>query len=188
MASHTSPASPLLTHTPHPLLFCLVLRDGNASSPFGAAHLKSCPVAPHRAVFPGTVLASQLFPGAGVPGSLGSRCGSDCSPWSRDRFCLLSPSCHGKAEECIGLCRALLSALHWLLRCTAASAERLQEGLEAGAPAAGEKQLAMCLQRLEKTLGSTKNRALLHIAKLEEACMSLVPPEPHLPLLPCPVL
>nr|KAF6292182.1 mediator complex subunit 24 [Pipistrellus kuhlii] len=78
-------------------------------------------------------------------------------------------SCHGKAEECIGLCRALLSALHWLLRCTAASAERLQERLEAGAPAAGEKQLAMCLQRLEKTLGSTKNRALLHIAKLEEA-------------------
>lgn len=78
-------------------------------------------------------------------------------------------SCHGKAEECIGLCRALLSALHWLLRCTAASAERLQEGLEAGTPAAGEKQLAMCLQRLEKTLSSTKNRALLHIAKLEEA-------------------
>ncbi|XP_006889466.1 PREDICTED: mediator of RNA polymerase II transcription subunit 24 isoform X1 [Elephantulus edwardii] len=78
-------------------------------------------------------------------------------------------SCHGKAEECIGLCRALLSALHWLLRCTAASAEFLREGLEAGAPAAGEKQLAMCLQRLEKTLSSTKNRALLHIAKLEEA-------------------
>ncbi|XP_016057751.1 PREDICTED: mediator of RNA polymerase II transcription subunit 24 isoform X2 [Miniopterus natalensis] len=78
-------------------------------------------------------------------------------------------SCHGKAEECIGLCRALLSTLHWLLRCTAASAERLQEGLEAGTPAAGEKQLAMCLQRLEKTLSSTKNRALLHIAKLEEA-------------------
>ncbi|XP_008580245.1 PREDICTED: mediator of RNA polymerase II transcription subunit 24 isoform X3 [Galeopterus variegatus] len=78
-------------------------------------------------------------------------------------------SCHGKAEECIGLCRALLSALHWLLRCTAASAERLREGLEAGTPATGEKQLAMCLQRLEKTLSSTKNRALLHIAKLEEA-------------------
>uniref|UniRef100_A0A2K6AVZ6 Mediator of RNA polymerase II transcription subunit 24 n=1 Tax=Macaca nemestrina TaxID=9545 RepID=A0A2K6AVZ6_MACNE len=75
-------------------------------------------------------------------------------------------SCHGKAEECIGLCRALLSALHWLLRCTAAA--RLREGLEAGTPAAGEKQLAMCLQRLEKTLSSTKNRALLHIAKLEE--------------------
>uniref|UniRef100_A0A2I3GHS0 Mediator of RNA polymerase II transcription subunit 24 n=1 Tax=Nomascus leucogenys TaxID=61853 RepID=A0A2I3GHS0_NOMLE len=80
-------------------------------------------------------------------------------------------SCHGKAEECIGLCRALLSAIHWLLRCTAASAERLREGLEAGTPAAGEKQLAMCLQRLEKTLSSTKNRALLHIAKLEEASL-----------------
>ncbi|XP_007606168.1 mediator of RNA polymerase II transcription subunit 24 isoform X2, partial [Cricetulus griseus] len=78
-------------------------------------------------------------------------------------------SCHGKAEECMGLCRALLSALHWLLRCTAASAERLQEGLEAGTPATGEKQLALCLQCLEKTLSSTKNRALLHIAKLEEA-------------------
>ncbi|CAO2645171.1 Mediator of RNA polymerase II transcription subunit 24 [Lemmus lemmus] len=78
-------------------------------------------------------------------------------------------SCHGKAEECIGLCRALLSALHWLLRCTAASAERLQEGLEAATPATGEKQLALCLQCLEKTLSSTKNRALLHIAKLEEA-------------------
>uniref|UniRef100_A0A2K6AW08 Mediator of RNA polymerase II transcription subunit 24 n=1 Tax=Macaca nemestrina TaxID=9545 RepID=A0A2K6AW08_MACNE len=78
-------------------------------------------------------------------------------------------SCHGKAEECIGLCRALLSALHWLLRCTAAA--RLREGLEAGTPAAGEKQLAMCLQRLEKTLSSTKNRALLHIAKLEEASL-----------------
>ncbi|XP_045155638.1 mediator of RNA polymerase II transcription subunit 24 isoform X2 [Echinops telfairi] len=78
-------------------------------------------------------------------------------------------SCHGKAEECLGLCRALLSALHWLLRCTAASAELLREGLEAGTPAAGEKQLTMCLQRLEKTLSSTKNRALLHIAKLEEA-------------------
>uniref|UniRef100_A0A8C5Z4I2 Mediator of RNA polymerase II transcription subunit 24 n=1 Tax=Marmota marmota marmota TaxID=9994 RepID=A0A8C5Z4I2_MARMA len=80
-------------------------------------------------------------------------------------------SCHGKAEECIGLCRALLSALHWLLRCTAASAERLQEGVEAGTPATGEKQLAMCLQRLENTLSSTKNRALLHIAKLEEASL-----------------
>ncbi|XP_004608799.1 mediator of RNA polymerase II transcription subunit 24 isoform X2 [Sorex araneus] len=78
-------------------------------------------------------------------------------------------SCHGKAEECVGLCRALLSALHWLLRCTAASAERLREGLEGGSPAAGEKLLTMCLQRLEKTLNSTKNRALLHIAKLEEA-------------------
>lgn len=97
-------------------------------------------------------------------------------------------SCHGKAEECVGLCRALLSALHWLLRCTAASAERLREGLESGTPAAAEKQLAMCLQRLEKTLNSTKNRALLHIAKLEEACMCPGSPEPRLLLLPWPVL
>ncbi|EPY74631.1 hypothetical protein CB1_001932004 [Camelus ferus] len=63
----------------------------------------------------------------------------------------------------------VLLALFWLLRCTAASAERLWDGLEAGTPAAAtEKQLAMCLQRLEKTLSSTKNRALLHMAKLEE--------------------
>ncbi|XP_068930339.1 mediator of RNA polymerase II transcription subunit 24 isoform X2 [Petaurus breviceps papuanus] len=77
-------------------------------------------------------------------------------------------SCHGKAEECIGLCRALLSALHWLLRCTTASAERLREGFDLGATT-GEKQLTMCLQQLQKILSSTKNRALLHIAKLEEA-------------------
>ncbi|KAB1266948.1 Mediator of RNA polymerase II transcription subunit 24 [Camelus dromedarius] len=61
-------------------------------------------------------------------------------------------------------------ALYRLLRRTAASAEWLRDGLEAGTPAtAAEKQLAMCLQRLEKTLSSTKNRALLHTAKLEEA-------------------
>lgn len=78
-------------------------------------------------------------------------------------------SCHGKAEECIALCRALLSTLHWLLRCTVASAEWLQEAPEASGQSSAEKQLALCLQRLEKTLGSTKNRALLHIAKLEEA-------------------
>ncbi|EPY78348.1 mediator of RNA polymerase II transcription subunit 24 isoform 6 [Camelus ferus] len=79
-------------------------------------------------------------------------------------------SCHNKAEECIGLCQALLSALYWLLHRTAASAERLRDGLEAGTPAAAaKKQLAMCLQRLEKTVSSTKNRALLYMAKLEEA-------------------
>ncbi|KAB1262866.1 Mediator of RNA polymerase II transcription subunit 24, partial [Camelus dromedarius] len=79
-------------------------------------------------------------------------------------------SCHNKAEECIGLCQPLLSALYWLLHRTAASAERPRDGLEAGTPAAAaKKQLAMCLQRLEKTVSSTKNRALLHMAKLEEA-------------------
>uniref|UniRef100_A0A8C3CVR1 Mediator of RNA polymerase II transcription subunit 24 n=1 Tax=Cairina moschata TaxID=8855 RepID=A0A8C3CVR1_CAIMO len=33
-----------------------------------------------------------------------------------------------------------------------------------------QSQLKMCLERLEKMLGSTKNRALIHIAKLEETC------------------
>lgn len=120
-----------------------------------------------------------------MPGTLGNiDVGNISALGAKTDFASFPGSCHGKAEECIGLCRALLSALHWLLRCTAASAERLREGLEAGTPAAGEKQLAMCLLRLEKTLSSTKNRALLHIAKLEEACMSPGSPEPHLPLFP----
>ncbi|PKU34067.1 mediator of rna polymerase ii transcription subunit 24 [Limosa lapponica baueri] len=74
-------------------------------------------------------------------------------------------SCHGKAEECIGLCRALMSALNWLLRCAAFYAEKVKETLE---QAAAESQLKMCLERLGKMLSSTKNRALIHIAKLEE--------------------
>uniref|UniRef100_A0A8C0FK76 Mediator of RNA polymerase II transcription subunit 24 n=1 Tax=Bubo bubo TaxID=30461 RepID=A0A8C0FK76_BUBBB len=75
------------------------------------------------------------------------------------------PSCHGKAEECISLCRALMSALNWLLRCAAFYTEKVKETLE---QAAAESQLKMCLERLEKMLSSTKNRALIHIAKLEE--------------------
>lgn len=86
------------------------------------------------------------------------------------------PSCHGKAEECIGLCRALMSALNWLLRCAAFYADKLKETLE---QAAAESQLKMCLERLEKMLSSTKNRALIHIAKLEETCMSLPCPVAH---------
>ncbi|XP_074018897.1 mediator of RNA polymerase II transcription subunit 24 isoform X4 [Numenius arquata] len=74
-------------------------------------------------------------------------------------------SCHGKAEECIGLCRALMSALNWLLRCAAFYAEKVKETLE---QVAAESQLKMCLERLGKMLSSTKNRALIHIAKLEE--------------------
>ncbi|KAF2977493.1 hypothetical protein EK904_009152, partial [Melospiza melodia maxima] len=74
-------------------------------------------------------------------------------------------SCHGKAEECISLCRALLSALTWLLRCATFYAEKVKDPLE---QAAAENQLKMCLERLEKVLSSTKNRALIHIAKLEE--------------------
>ncbi|XP_059582953.1 mediator of RNA polymerase II transcription subunit 24 isoform X4 [Alligator mississippiensis] len=74
-------------------------------------------------------------------------------------------SCHGKAEECIGLCRALMSALNWLLRCAAFYTEKFKEMLD---QAAAENQLKMCLERLEKILDSMKNRALIHIAKLEE--------------------
>lgn len=68
-----------------------------------------------------------------------------------------------------------MSALNWLLRCAAFYAEKVKETLE---QVAAESQLKMCLERLAKMLGSTKNRALIHIAKLEETCM-LLP-------LPCP--
>ncbi|KAG8139977.1 putative Mediator complex subunit 24 isoform 1 protein [Naja naja] len=54
-------------------------------------------------------------------------------------------SCHGKAEECIGLCRALMSVLIWMLRCAAFYTEKLKELLEQGA---AENQLNMCLDRL----------------------------------------
>uniref|UniRef100_A0A8C0VP58 Mediator of RNA polymerase II transcription subunit 24 n=1 Tax=Cyanistes caeruleus TaxID=156563 RepID=A0A8C0VP58_CYACU len=113
-----------------------------------------------------------------LPG--GVSCGRSFDDFSRD-LCVQSLleimdmfcdrlSCHGKAEECISLCRALLSALTWLLRCAAFYAEKVKEPLE---QAAAENQLKMCLERLEKVLSSTKNRALIHIAKLEETCMSL---------------
>ncbi|XP_062814388.1 mediator of RNA polymerase II transcription subunit 24 isoform X4 [Anolis carolinensis] len=74
-------------------------------------------------------------------------------------------SCHGKAEECIGLCRALVNILNWMLRCATFYTEKMKEPLEQGA---AENQLKMCLDRLVKILSSTKNRALIHIAKLEE--------------------
>uniref|UniRef100_A0A670JQ58 Mediator of RNA polymerase II transcription subunit 24 n=1 Tax=Podarcis muralis TaxID=64176 RepID=A0A670JQ58_PODMU len=80
-------------------------------------------------------------------------------------------SCHGKAEECIGLCRALMSVLNWMLRCAAFYTEKMKEPLEQGS---AENQLTMCLERLAKILGSTKNRALIHIAKLEETRTWLV--------------
>uniref|UniRef100_A0A803T9V3 Mediator of RNA polymerase II transcription subunit 24 n=1 Tax=Anolis carolinensis TaxID=28377 RepID=A0A803T9V3_ANOCA len=77
-------------------------------------------------------------------------------------------SCHGKAEECIGLCRALVNILNWMLRCATFYTEKMKEPLEQGA---AENQLKMCLDRLVKILSSTKNRALIHIAKLEETRM-----------------
>ncbi|XP_078280598.1 mediator of RNA polymerase II transcription subunit 24 isoform X2 [Rhinoraja longicauda] len=74
-------------------------------------------------------------------------------------------SCQGKAEECISLCRALLSTLGWLLRCAAHFTERLKEGPDASS---GEEQLQLCVNRIEKVVNRRKNRALLHIARLEE--------------------
>lgn len=62
-----------------------------------------------------------------------------------------------------------MSALNWLLRCAAFYTEKFKEMLD---QAAAENQLKMCLERLEKILDSMKNRALIHIAKLEETCMS----------------
>uniref|UniRef100_A0A4W4H8H1 Mediator of RNA polymerase II transcription subunit 24 n=2 Tax=Electrophorus electricus TaxID=8005 RepID=A0A4W4H8H1_ELEEL len=74
-------------------------------------------------------------------------------------------SCHGKAEECIGLCRALLGAVVWLLQGCAWYCERLRDP---GALASGEASLRACQERLESLLLRTKNRALVHIARLEE--------------------
>ncbi|KAG9474117.1 hypothetical protein GDO78_004427 [Eleutherodactylus coqui] len=79
-----------------------------------------------------------------------------------DVFCC---SCHGKAEECLSLCRALMNAVNWLLRGSAFYVEKLKEVLD---PVTGESNLSMCLKRLEAILSSTKNRAVIHIAKLEE--------------------
>lgn len=77
----------------------------------------------------------------------------------------LSCSCHGKAEECIGLCRAMLCTVVWLLQGCAWYCERLRES---GALPVLENSLRACLERMTNLLHSTKNRALVHIARLEE--------------------
>uniref|UniRef100_A0A8C1LV34 Mediator of RNA polymerase II transcription subunit 24 n=1 Tax=Cyprinus carpio TaxID=7962 RepID=A0A8C1LV34_CYPCA len=74
-------------------------------------------------------------------------------------------SCHGKAEECIGLCRAMLCTMVWLLQGCAWYCERLRES---GALPVLENSLRACLGRMTNLLHSTKNRALVHIARLEE--------------------
>ncbi|XDV44876.1 hypothetical protein PO909_013094 [Leuciscus waleckii] len=74
-------------------------------------------------------------------------------------------SCHGKTEECIGLCRAMLCTVVWLLQGCAWYCERLRES--SGLPAV-ENSLRACLERMNTLLHSTKNRALVHIARLEE--------------------
>lgn len=76
-----------------------------------------------------------------------------------------SLSCHGKAEECIGLCRALLGIVVWLLQGCAWYCEKLREP---GVLPNGEASLSACQERLESLLQRTKNRSLVHIARLEE--------------------
>ncbi|XP_073684957.1 mediator of RNA polymerase II transcription subunit 24 [Garra rufa] len=74
-------------------------------------------------------------------------------------------SCNGKAEECIGLCRAMLCTVVWLLQGCAWYCERLRES---GTLPAIENSLRACLERMTNLLHSTKNRALVHIARVEE--------------------
>ncbi|KAG7325381.1 hypothetical protein KOW79_011697 [Hemibagrus wyckioides] len=73
--------------------------------------------------------------------------------------------CHGKAEECIALCRALLGAVVWLLQGCAWYCEKLKEP---SAVPASDASLRACQERLEILLQQAKNRALMHIARLEE--------------------
>lgn len=81
-------------------------------------------------------------------------------------MCLLClHSCHGKAEECISLCRALLGVVVWLMQGCAWYCEKLRE---LGLSASTEASLRACQERLHTLLSSTKNRALVHIARLEE--------------------
>ncbi|KAM9837777.1 mediator of RNA polymerase II transcription subunit 24 isoform 2-T2 [Aulostomus maculatus] len=81
-----------------------------------------------------------------------------------DMFCHRL-SCHGKAEECIGLCRALLGVVVWLLQGCAWYCDRLRE---LGLSTSTEACLSACRERLHSLLSSTKNRALIHIARLED--------------------
>ncbi|CAJ1080813.1 mediator of RNA polymerase II transcription subunit 24 isoform X2 [Xyrichtys novacula] len=81
-----------------------------------------------------------------------------------DMFCHRL-SCHGKAEECIGLCRALLGVVVWLLQGCAWYCEKLRE---LGPSASTEASLRACQERLQNLMNSNKNRALVHIARLEE--------------------
>ncbi|XP_068439933.1 mediator of RNA polymerase II transcription subunit 24 [Clinocottus analis] len=81
-----------------------------------------------------------------------------------DMFCHRL-SCHGKAEECIGLCRALLGVVVWLLQGCSWYCEKFRE---LGPSASTEASLRACQERLHNLMNSPKNRALVHIARLEE--------------------
>uniref|UniRef100_A0A1A8FWI6 Mediator of RNA polymerase II transcription subunit 24 n=2 Tax=Nothobranchius korthausae TaxID=1143690 RepID=A0A1A8FWI6_9TELE len=81
-----------------------------------------------------------------------------------DMFCHRL-NCHGKAEECIGLCRALLGVLVWLLQGCAFYCEKLRE---LGPSPSTEAALKACQERLHRLMSSTKTRALVHIGRLED--------------------
>uniref|UniRef100_H3D5N2 Mediator of RNA polymerase II transcription subunit 24 n=1 Tax=Tetraodon nigroviridis TaxID=99883 RepID=H3D5N2_TETNG len=81
-----------------------------------------------------------------------------------DMFCH-HLSCHGKAEECVGLCRALLTVVTWLLQGCDWYCEKLRE---MGPSVSTETSLSACLDRLHTLMSSNKNRALVHIAWLED--------------------
>ncbi|XP_068610630.1 mediator of RNA polymerase II transcription subunit 24 [Brachionichthys hirsutus] len=74
-------------------------------------------------------------------------------------------SCYGKAEECIGLCRALLGVVVWMLQGCAWYCERLEE---LGPSTSIEASLRAFQERLYNLMNSSKNRALVHIARLED--------------------
>ncbi|KAF5891042.1 mediator of RNA polymerase II transcription subunit 24, partial [Clarias magur] len=74
-------------------------------------------------------------------------------------------SCHGKAEECIALCRSLLGAVVWLLQGCAWYCEKVKEP---SVTPPSDTSLRACQERLENLLQRAKNRALMHIARLEE--------------------
>ncbi|XP_058477053.1 mediator of RNA polymerase II transcription subunit 24 [Solea solea] len=81
-----------------------------------------------------------------------------------DMFCHRL-SCHGKAEECIGLCRALLAVVVWLLQGCGWYCDKLRE---LGPTASTEASLRACQERLYSMMNCNKNRALVHIARLED--------------------
>uniref|UniRef100_A0A3P8VZR2 Mediator of RNA polymerase II transcription subunit 24 n=1 Tax=Cynoglossus semilaevis TaxID=244447 RepID=A0A3P8VZR2_CYNSE len=81
-----------------------------------------------------------------------------------DMFCHRL-SCHGKAEECIGLCRALLGVVVWLLQGCGWYCDNFRE---MGPSSSTESSLRACQERLHSLMASPKNRALVHIARLED--------------------
>ncbi|MEQ2297555.1 Mediator of RNA polymerase II transcription subunit 24, partial [Ameca splendens] len=81
-----------------------------------------------------------------------------------DMFCHRL-NCHGKAEECIALCRALLGVVVWLLQGCAFYCEKLRE---LGPSASTDAILRACQEKLHSLMSSTKNKALVHISRLED--------------------